>query len=49
MFIYTMCKCARRARLCVWIGLTNILFIDESMAVKKIFIIYYMELPMDSI
>ena len=26
-------KCARRARLCVWIGLTNILFIDESMAV----------------
>ena len=25
--------CARRARLCVWNGLTNILFIDESMAV----------------
>ena len=28
-----MCGCARRARLCVWDGLTNILFIDESMAV----------------
>ena len=28
-----LCVCARRARLCVWIGLTNILFIDESMAV----------------
>ena len=26
--------CARRARLCVWLGLTNILFIDESMAVQ---------------
>ena len=26
--------CAHRARLCVWIGLTNILFIDESMAVQ---------------
>ena len=26
--------CARRTRLCVWIGLTNILFIDESMAVQ---------------
>ena len=29
----TLCVCARRARLCVWNGLTNILFIDESMAV----------------
>ena len=29
--------CARRARLCVWIGLTNILFIDESMAVHILF------------
>ena len=31
--------CARRARLCVWIGLTNKLFIDESMAVQ-IYCIY---------
>ena len=38
--------CARRARLCVWIGLTNILFIDESMALQ---IFYYMELLMGSI
>ena len=28
------CMCARRARLCVWIGLTNILVIYESMAVQ---------------
>ena len=28
--------CACRVRLCVWIGLTNILFIDESMAVQSI-------------
>ena len=41
--------CARRARLCVWIGLTNILFIDESMAVQFFFWIYYMELLMGSI
>ena len=38
-----------RARLCVWIALTNILFIDESMAVPTIFWIYCMELVMDSI
>ena len=31
------CMCARRSRLCVWIGLTNILFIDESMAVQIVF------------
>ena len=30
--------CARRARLCVWISLTNILFIDESMAVQILFL-----------
>ena len=29
--------CARCARLCVWIGLTNILFMDESMAVHILF------------
>ena len=27
-------SCARRVQLCVWIALTNILFIDESMAVQ---------------
>ena len=34
--------CARRARLCVWIGLTDILFIDESMAVQiyRFFLLY---------
>ena len=32
---YGVCAC--RARLYVWIGLTNILFIDESMAVHFIF------------
>ena len=34
---FTDRMCARRARLCVWIGLTNILFIDESMAVQMLF------------
>ena len=29
--------CARRARLCVWFGQANILFIDESMAVQILF------------
>ena len=33
--------CARCARLCVWIGLTNVLFIDESMAVQ---ILFYLDL-----
>ena len=28
------------SRLCVWIGLTNILFIDESMAVQFFFDLY---------
>ena len=28
---------ARRARLCVWAALTNIIFIDESMAVHNFF------------
>ena len=42
--------CARRARLCVWIGLTNLFFIDESMEVQiKFYGIYYMELLMGSI
>ena len=36
-FMTYICVCARRARLCVWIGLTNILFIDESMAVHILF------------
>ena len=32
--------CARRARLlCVWIALTNILFIDEFMAVQFIYLL----------
>ena len=48
--IMGICMCARCARLCVWIGLTNILFIDESMAVHIVFFwINYMELLMDSI
>ena len=32
--------CARRARMCVWIALSHILFIDESMAVHFIIIIW---------
>ena len=34
---YVSSWCAHRARLCVWIALTNIRFIDESMEVQILF------------